>query len=169
MALRAASSPALSSFSMCIGWPMTNCPRANGFGIINRSHPLARQYRSTDQHIGTMGLPAICAIDTGPAAKIRAGPRGPSGVMATECPLSRTRFNPRKPDSGLRFELPQTVLTPKHPMACDIMRPSACGDCNANRGKADGHNHGIASNLSCQNTKTTPSFWRKSSFTFWSL
>jgi len=54
-------------------------------------------------------------------------------------------------------------------MACDIIRPSACGDCNANNGKSDGHNHGMASNRSCQNTKTTPSFWRKISFIFWSL
>ncbi len=50
------------------------------------------------------------------------------------------------------------VLTPKKPMACDIIRPSACGDCNANRGKSDGHNHGMASSRSCQNTKTMPSF-----------
>ena len=83
IALRVSSNPALSSFSIGIGWPITNWPRAKGLGIIKRSHPLARQNRSTDQHIGTIGLPAICAIDTGPAARIRAGPRGPSGVMET--------------------------------------------------------------------------------------
>ena len=78
-----------------------------------------------------MGLSAIFAIATGPKAHCLAGPRGPSGVIATEPRLSRTRFSPRKPDNGFRLELPHTVFTPKQPMACDIIRPSGWGDCRA--------------------------------------
>ena len=65
---------------------------------------------------GLRGLKRI--LDLGDSVAITPdGPRGPSGVMATESPRSRMRFNPRNPDSGLRFELPQTVFTPKQPIA----------------------------------------------------
>ena len=91
----------------------------------------ARQNLFTDQATGMMGFPAICASATGPTAAIRAGPRGPSGVTAAIRLASRIRFMPRSPDRALRFELPQTVRTPRWFTVCASMRPSGCGDCRA--------------------------------------
>src|SRR6185436_16461543 len=64
------------------GVPYTTVTRANGFGIMNRSHDLRNHARLAPTVAGIIARDARCAMMRAPGATLWRGPRGPSTVIA---------------------------------------------------------------------------------------
>ena len=78
-------------------------PRENGSGMMVRSHPLARIQGLAAKPQKITGAPVNRARVGAPGCITSAGPRGPSGVMATPPPDLTHRIMSRKACSPCLF------------------------------------------------------------------
>ena len=100
--------------------------RANGFGIRNLSQVRSRHAFLTETPTAITGAPARCAAISAPGANERAGPRGPSGVIATSRPASSSRESPTRARLAPRDVEPRTVRNPNDSATRAISSPSRC-------------------------------------------
>src|SRR5688572_14812218 len=96
--------------SIFTGSPYATVMVAYGLGIMNLSQLFKYQALLAWAARGSMGAPDLCAAMRAPGAYLYAGPRGPSGVIATSPPSLSTRTKPSRARSAPRLLEPRTVL-----------------------------------------------------------
>ena len=119
-----------------------------GFGNRILSQLFARQQSWADQAIIVIGAPVSWARLIGPMDRLRAGPRGPSGVITADRPDFSSPAICRRPDRAFLLLLPQIGRRPNKREAPARIRPSGCGDCNAEQWR--GRTGDITNKCSCQ-------------------
>ena len=100
--------------------------RANGFGITNRSQLRSLHARSADAATGRMKESDLCAATNAPGANVSAGPRGPSGVIATSWPDFSSRTSEMSARSAPRVVDPRMSPYPSDSAARATISPSRC-------------------------------------------
>ena len=95
-----------------------------GFGNRILSQLFARQQFCADQETIVIDAPESWARLTGPIDRVRAGPRGPSGVITADRPDLSSLAICRRPDRAFLLLLPQIGRKPKRREAPARTRPS---------------------------------------------
>src|SRR6266404_243765 len=97
-----------------------------GFGMHIRSQDPRYHAEATRAPTATLGTPACCAAAIAPGCTRSAGPRGPSGVIATTAPPSSARTIPNSPTSPPRCVDPRTERYPQRTPRSARYPPSRC-------------------------------------------
>ena len=88
---RSSISSRLASAGTGMGSRYTAAARQRGSGTMNRSQLLRTSRRAGEKEHGVIGTPVTLASSMTPSWTCSLGPRGPSGVTATEYPAFRCR------------------------------------------------------------------------------
>ena len=93
---------------------------------MKRSQLLRRQARSATATTGRMNESDLCAATNAPGANFAAGPRGPSGVIATSCPACSSLTIEIRARSAPRVLDPRISPKPSELAARATSSPSRC-------------------------------------------
>ena len=149
-----------------MGSPNTMAPFENGRATRKWSQLRSNRWRAVKIVTGRIGAPERRAKVTTPPLRLRAGPRGPSGVKATACPSFSKATNlriatapPLSWSRSSRWVEPRTMTMPNRVMAWATSSPSPWRDTNTCNDFGPGQPTGVIIKLPCQVISINPVPW----------